>query len=52
MTQQALAERLGLKDKSSIAHWESGKSSPQADLIPKLARVLKVSVAQLYGEAA
>lgn len=52
LTQGELAKRLGLKDKSAVAHWEAGDTSPRADLLPRIARVLKVTVADLYREAA
>lgn len=52
LSQEELAGLLKLKDKSAISHWEIGTSSPRAHLIPKLARVLTASVAELYGEAA
>lgn len=51
-SQSALADKLGIKDKSAISHWELGDTSPRSDLIPRLARVLKSTVAELYGEAA
>lgn len=49
MSQGALAKKLGLKDKSSVAHWERGDTTPRGDLIPKLAKALGVDVADLYS---
>ena len=34
------------------AHWEAGRIKPRADVLPKLARVLGVTVGELFGEAA
>lgn len=52
MTQAALAAKLGLKDKSTVAQWERGVNSPRAALIPKIAKALNVGVGDLYVEAA
>lgn len=50
MSQATLADAVGLADKSAISHWELGDSSPRADLLPRLARALRVTVADLYSE--
>ena len=52
LTQEQLATRLRLKDKSTISHWELGDTSPRGRMIPKIAKVLGVSVSRLYDEAA
>ena len=43
ITQAELAKTLGLKQ-SSVAMWETGKSVPKTTDLPKLAKVLNVSV--------
>ena len=50
LTQEDLAVKLGL-DNTSVAHWEAGNRTPRGGLIPKLAKVLGVTVAVLYDEA-
>lgn len=53
MSQATLAEAVGLTDKSTVSHWELGDSSPRSDLLPGIARALKVTIADLYdGKAA
>lgn len=52
LTQEQLADKCGLTDKSTISHWEVGDTSPRPGLIPKLAKALGVTVGDLYGEAA
>jgi len=48
MTQQELAERLGVSDKS-VSRWENG-SYPDVPLLGKLAKELGVTVDDLLGE--
>ena len=43
LTQKQLGDALGGKGISTISEWESGKRSPDIELIPKLAEVLGVS---------
>ena len=50
LTQEAVAEHLGLKDKSTVAKWESGKSHPGAALLPKIAALYNCTVDELLGE--
>ena len=50
LTQEQLAGLLRIKDKSTISHWELGDQSPRSKMIPRLAKALGVSVAELYGE--
>ncbi len=45
-TQERLAEQLGI-DPTTVRRWESGESSPQPWLRPKLARCLSVSAEHL-----
>ncbi len=51
MTQEELAVDVKV-DKSCVCHWETGRTSPRAKLIPRIAKSLKVPVSRLYGEAA
>lgn len=48
MTQQELAEKLGYKSKSSVAHIENGRDIPRA-MVVKLSDILEVSPAYLMG---
>ena len=46
ISQEALAAELGI-DRSAIAKWETGKSLPRAELLPKLADILGCTVDEL-----
>jgi len=46
MTQEALAEQVGVA-RSTVAMWESGDSLPRAQMLPKLAEILKCSINDL-----
>lgn len=48
ITQAELAKTLGLKQ-SSVAMWETGKSVPKTTDLPKLAKVLNVSVGEIIN---
>ncbi|MEA5143837.1 MAG: helix-turn-helix transcriptional regulator [Oscillibacter sp.] len=47
LTQTALAERLCL-NQSSVAAWESGSALPKTGILPELADVLGVTIADLF----
>lgn len=49
MTQQELADALGI-DQSTVCLWETGKTSPRAKLLPKIARLLSCTVDDLLVE--
>jgi len=49
MTQRELAEKLNVTDKT-ISRWEVGKSYPDATILPALAKVLNVSIDELFGD--
>lgn len=49
LTQKELAERLNISDKT-ISRWKSGVQMPDAVIIPQLAKELRVSIGELYGE--
>lgn len=46
-TQIDLADRLNVSQQT-IAAWETGKSSPTADKLPKLAKVLGCRIDDLF----
>lgn len=48
MTQQQLAERIGVSDKA-ISKWETGKGYPDISLIEPLSDALGVSVIELFS---
>ena len=48
ITRAELAKTLGLKQ-SSVAMWETGKSVPKTTDLPKLAKVLNVSVEEIIN---
>lgn len=48
LTQQQLADQLELSQKT-IAHYEVGRLRVAASMLPTLAQLLKVSVAELIG---
>jgi len=47
LTQQELAERMGLKSFASIAAWELGKYSPKISTLQRIAQALNVPLNQL-----
>ena len=48
MTQQLLAEKIGVSDKA-ISKWETGKGYPDISLIEPLAEALGVSIIELFS---
>jgi len=46
-SQEQLAEHLGV-ERSTVARWEAGETTPQPWLRPKLAEALSVSPAELH----
>lgn len=48
MTQSELANQIGI-DRSTIAKWETERSSPRAELLPKIASILGCTVDELLG---
>ena len=50
-TQQQVADRLGLKNKSTLGSWEVGKSEPDAFTFLKLCRLYGVdNILEEFGE--
>ena len=50
MSQQAVAVEIGV-ERSTVAKWESGKSRPRAELLPKLAKLFGCSIEELLVPA-
>lgn len=50
ITQDELAKTLGV-DRSTVAKWETGKSMPRAEMLPKLAECLGCTVDDLLKKA-
>lgn len=50
-SQQKLAQKLNVS-RSTVAMWETGSSEPSLQMIQRIADVLSVSVAELFGEPA
>lgn len=48
LTQEALAEQLGLTFQA-VSKWENFQSSPDIQLLPRLAEIFQVSVDRLFG---
>ena len=49
LTQAAVAQHLGLKDKSTVAKWEAGVALPSAEKLPKIAELYGCTVDELLG---
>jgi len=48
MTQQGLANRINVTDKA-VSKWERGVSTPDIDVIPKLAEIFGITVEELMA---
>jgi len=48
MTQQELAEKIGLTTGEAISQYESGKRNPSSDKIPLLAEALNCKIKDLF----
>jgi transcriptional regulator with XRE-family HTH domain len=51
LSQRELARQLGVHH-SNLSYWERTGNLPGSDLLPQLAKILGVDVAQLLGESA
>lgn len=49
MSQTELSEKIGVSQQA-VANWESGKASPRADKLPKLAEVLGCKIEDLFEQ--
>lgn len=47
MSQQVLANALEV-ERSTVTKWETGKSSPTADKLPQLAKILNCTIDDLF----
>ena len=48
LTQRELAEKLNVSDKT-LSRWETDKQVPDALMIPEIAKVLGMSIGEIYG---
>lgn len=48
LKQEDIARELHI-DRSTVAKWETGKSLPRAEMLVRLAKVLKCSIDELMG---
>lgn len=48
INQVQLAERLGIS-KGTVNNWVRGNNSPDVDMVPKICKVLGISILDLYG---
>ncbi|WP_346705302.1 helix-turn-helix transcriptional regulator [uncultured Agathobaculum sp.] len=48
-TQARLARELGIS-RATVAMWETGKSRPRYDMLPKIARLLGCTIDELYAD--
>lgn len=48
LTQRELAEKLNISDKT-LSRWETDKQVPDALMIPEIAKVLDMSIGEIYG---
>lgn len=51
LSQQDVAEAMEV-DRSTVSYWESGKSFPRADQLPKLADLFHCTIDALFGREA
>ena len=50
LTQKQFGELIGGKGVSTVSEWESGKRSPDIELIPLMSKILNVSISFLIEE--
>jgi len=50
LTQEELSRELGVV-RQTVAMWETGKASPSANMLPRIARALGCTIEELYGAA-
>lgn len=51
LTQTEVARRLGI-DQSTVAYWETGKNTPRASMLVKLADLYCCTIDELMGRSA
>ena len=47
-TQAVLAEKLGITDRA-VSKWETGRSLPDAAIMPELCDLLKINLSELFS---
>lgn len=50
ISQEELAKRMGLSNRSSITHIERGRNNPTTEIVDRLAKALEVSPADFFLE--
>lgn len=50
MSQQDFSKKIG-KAQSVVSAWEKGQTSPDADMLPSIAKALEISISELCGQA-
>lgn len=48
LTQEELAQKINVTQ-GAISQWEKGLAQPTSDKLPELAKVLRCSIDELYG---
>ncbi len=49
LSQQELADLVGVKSLTTVSSWERGANSPDIEIISKLCALFKISVDEMYG---
>ena len=47
LTQEAIAKKIGVT-REAVSRWEAGVSSPITELLPKLSKLLKCKIDELF----
>ena len=47
LTQKAVAKKVGVT-REAVSRWEAGVSSPRAELLPKLAKLLRCKIDKFF----
>lgn len=47
LTQEAIAKKIGVT-REAVSRWEAGVSSPRTELLPKLSKLLKCKIDELF----
>ena len=51
LTQEQLAQKLGVS-RATVAMWETLKAWPSSEILPEMARILGVTIEELYDTPA
>ena len=49
LSQREFGSKLGV-DRSTVTKWETGKASPRADMLPRIAKLFGCTVGDLFKE--